>query len=101
MKQFVGKTITKTVPFMGETVEVKLLTVAEVKEFEVFSKEFNAKEKADQDQLELLKKVIKMAVIGADDLTDEDFGTFPIIELSELAENIMGVIAPAAKPGNV
>lgn len=97
MKHLVGKSITKTVDFMGENVEIKKLSVSEVLSVQSLVKK-SEKAKSEQAQISLLKDVIRIAVIDADGLTDEDFNTFPLGELTELSEKIMeysGLGAPA------
>jgi hypothetical protein len=88
MKSLVGKRITKNFEFMGSEVEVKKLTVSEVMKIQEFSKQ-TLKSKSDSAQLDLLKKVIRIAVVGADELTDEDFNEFPLEALTSLSNNIM------------
>ena len=100
MKQFVGKVHTSKVPFMDGEVEIKKLTVGDVKAIEAKTKEIQAREEEDQDQLEILRFVMRRSVVGAEDLTDEEFEGFPISELTSLSEKVMG-IAPAEKEGNV
>jgi hypothetical protein len=48
-----------------------------------------SKSKAEDSQTELLRGVIKIAVVGAEDLSNEEFSTFPIAALNELSENIL------------
>lgn len=95
MKQFVGKTQTRKAPFMDGEVEIRLLTVGDAKAIESKTKELEKKKgKSEMDQLELLRFVVRMAVVGADELSDEDFETFPIKELTKLSEAIMGTDVP-------
>ena len=90
MKEFVNKPMTRKVPFMDGEVEVKLLTVGDAKAIEVASKKINRKKEATtDDQMELLRLVIRLAVVGAEDISDEEFESFPITELSKLSETIM------------
>jgi hypothetical protein len=89
MKHLVGKVITKKVPFMGDEVEVRKMSVSEVMKIQELVKKAN-KSKAEDAQLGLLRDVIRLAVLGADEITDEDFNTFPIGELSELSNEILG-----------
>jgi hypothetical protein len=89
MKHLVGKVITKKVPFMGDEVEVRKMSVSEVMKIQELVKKAN-KSKAEDSQLGLLRDVIRLAVLGADEITDEDFNTFPIGELSELSNEILG-----------
>jgi hypothetical protein len=88
MKHLVGKNILKTVDFMGESVEIKKLSVSEVLKVQDLVRK-SEKSKANDAQIDLLKSVIKIAVVGADQLTDEDFNTFPLGELNVLSESIM------------
>lgn len=88
MKHLVGKVITKKVPFMGDEVEVRKMSVSEVMKIQELVKKAN-KSKAEDSQLGLLRDVIRLAVLGADEITDEDFNTFPIGELSELSNEIL------------
>jgi len=88
MKHLVGKKITKKFSFMGDEVEVRQLSVAEVLRVQEIVKK-TSKSKAEDAQTELLRSVIKIAVVGAEELTNEEFSTFPIAALNELSENIM------------
>jgi len=88
MKHLVGKVITKKVPFMGEEVSIRKLSVNEVLAVQEIVKKAQ-KAKGEEAQIMLLQDVIKVAVPEAQELTDEDFKTFPIGELSELTESIL------------
>lgn len=84
---------------MGDEVEVKKLTVGQVMELQVVINA--AAESTDEDaQLKLLCDIIKVAVVGADELTDEDFSTFPISELTSLSEHIMRLSGLGGNEGN-
>lgn len=96
IKGLVGKKMTKTVKFIGEDVKITKLSVAEVLDIQDRAKVSNE----DQESgFELLKKVIKMSVEGADELTDEDFNTFPMDELSKLSNEIMKFSGIAGEQG--
>lgn len=96
IKGLVGKKMTKTVKFIGEDVKITKLSVAEVLDIQDRAKISNE----DQESgFELLKKVIKMSVEGADELTDEDFNTFPMDELSKLSNEIMKFSGIAGEQG--
>ena len=90
MKHLVGKDITKKVPFMGEEVEVRSLTVGQAREIEAMTKKVNKLPEEKRDHLDLLRKVVRLAVVGADQLTDEELDSFPITELTNLSQAIMG-----------
>jgi hypothetical protein len=90
MKHLVGlKQKTVKVPFMEtETVEVKKLTVAQVKLFQ--SKLVESKDKEDEESgLRIQREVIRMAVVGAEELTDEELDAFPLDDLSKLVQKIL------------
>lgn len=95
MKKFVGKTQTKSVPFMDGKVEIKVLTVGDIRAIEAKSKEMKD---GEGDQLEILRFVLRLAVMEAEELTDEEFDGFPVQELTKLSEAIMGT--PSAAEGN-
>jgi hypothetical protein len=101
MKHLVGKKITKKVEFMDDTVEIKKLSVVEVRKVQEIVKK-NEKNKSEEAQLKLLQDVIKLAVPEAEDLTDDDFNTFPIGELAKLTDEIMvfSGLAGAQAEGN-
>lgn len=85
IKGLVGKRVSKTVKFMGEDVKISKLSVAEVLDIQEKAKG-NA---ADTDGLEILRTVIRSAVEDASELSDEDFASFPMDELSKLSNEIM------------
>ena len=92
MKQFIGKTQTRTVPFMDGELEIRTLTVGDAKTIEQKTKEVNKVKKGESvDQLALLRFVIRLAVVGAADMTDEELDGFPISALTKLSEAIMGM----------
>jgi hypothetical protein len=45
--------------------------------------------KDENSQIGLLRDVIRIAVIGAEEINDEDFDNFPIAELTELVDEIL------------
>lgn len=73
---------------MGDEVEVKKLTVGEILELQTVIAEVGDSEDAKK-QIGLLRDIIKVAVLGADELSDEDFDTFPIEELNKLSNKVM------------
>lgn len=88
MKHLVGKQITKKVPFMGDEVEVIKLSVGQVLEVQKILNK-SAKSKDENSQVELIRDVVKLAVVGANELSNEDFKSFPLAELNELSEAII------------
>jgi hypothetical protein len=90
MKQFLGKTQTRKVKFMDGEVKVKLLTVGDARAIEDATKTQIGLPEEKQDQLAILRFVMRLAVVGAEELTDEEFDQFPVTELTRLSEEIMG-----------
>lgn len=69
---------------MDDEVEIRKLSISEV--FEI-QKIINKKGKTDE--MEVLRALLKLAVVGAEDLTEEEFNSFPPGELNQLSEVIM------------
>jgi hypothetical protein len=89
MKKLLGKVKTITVPFMGdETVEVAQLTVAQVRDFQKDLEAAKADEGEDSG-LKIQRAILRMAVVGAKDLTDEELDSFPLVELTKLTQKIL------------
>ena len=92
MKTLSAKTLTKKVDFMGEKVEIRKMSYTQVKEVQALVVTQNEKVAAgasDDDAVSLLADILRIAVVGADELTAEEFENFPIIEMSELSEKVM------------
>jgi hypothetical protein len=99
IKGLVGRKMQKDTKFLAETIKISKLSVAEVMEIQAKAK---AAEEAQDDQsgMELLKLVIRAGVEGGMELTDDDFGGFPMDELSRVSQEIMkfsGIGAEAGK----
>lgn len=73
---------------MDDEVEVRKLSVSEVFKVQELVKK-QSKKSDDASQLGLLRDVIRLAVVGAESLSDEDFDQFPLGELSNLSNNIL------------
>lgn len=86
IKALVGKKMSKNVKFMGEEVKINKLSVDEVMAIQEQAK---GVEENSQDGFAVLRAVIRSSVEDAKELTDEDFATFPMDELSKLSEEIM------------
>lgn len=93
-----GKKVSKTVPFLGAHITINKLTVAEVKDVQDAAKVAddavkaalaNPDDDADVDQLGVLRAIVRAAVEGGTDLTDENFMEWPIEDISKLAKEIM------------
>lgn len=85
-KDLVGKKMTKPVKFMGEDIRISKLSVAEVMEIQEKAAQIGTNE---SEGFAVLKVVIRSAVEGAEDISDEDFSKFPMDELSTLSTAIM------------
>lgn len=86
MKHLIGKSMSKKIKFMGEDVTVRKLSVAQVMDIQEKSKSADNDENAS---MELLQYVISCAVDGAEELTRDDFQSFPIDELSRLSNEVL------------
>lgn len=86
IRGLVGRKMTQNTKFLGTDVVISKLSVSQVLEIQEAAK--TTTESEDQG-LELLRKVIRMAVEGAETLTNEDFNGFPMDELSKLSTAIM------------
>lgn len=86
IRSLIGKKLTKKVKFMGEDVSISKLSVAEVLEIQAKAKVIDPN---SNESIELLRSVIRMAVEGADTLSDDDFNNFPMDELSKLSNEVM------------
>ena len=86
IRNLIGRKMTKLVKFMGEDVKIFKLTVAEVLTIQEAAK---GSEEDDNKGFDVLKTVIRSAVEGASELTDEDFKGFPMDELSKVSNEIM------------
>ena len=86
MKALVGRKMSKKVTFMGEQVTISKLSVSEVMDIQEKAKTIND---SDSAGLDLLTTVIRSAVEGAGELSEEDFREFPMDELSKLSNEVM------------
>lgn len=74
---------------MGEQLVISKLTVSQVMEIQILTQANADRGDADEDGFEIMKSVIKMSVPEALELSDEDFDSFPVEELSTLTNEIM------------
>ena len=99
MKHLVGKKIIEKVGFMNDEVEVKKLTVSEVLHIQELIKK-TQNNKANYDDMALIKDVIRLAVVGSEEITDKEFNGFPVGELTELSSNILRIAGLGENLGN-
>jgi hypothetical protein len=98
MKHLIGKKMTTQCEFMGEKVTVKKLSVAEILKIQEATK----KQKAG-DEVGVLRLMIRLAVEGAEGLTDAELESFPLDELGKLGSEIVkfsGMNPEQADAGN-
>jgi hypothetical protein len=84
---------------MEDEVEIRKLSVNEVFQVQKLVTK-SSKSKSEDAQLGLLRDVIRMSVVDAADLTDEDYNTFPIAELSLLTEAVLEFSGIGQDQGN-
>lgn len=75
---------------MGDEVEVVKLTVGQILDIQKLIVAAGKSKKEDA-QLGLLRDIIRTAVVGAADISDEDFNGFPMSELNTLTEEILAL----------
>lgn len=85
MKNLVGRRMTKEVAFLGEAVTIQKLSVKEVKEIQELLKTVDL----ETEPLKLVQGVIRIGVVGAVELTDDDFDEFPPDELNNLVTEVL------------
>jgi hypothetical protein len=88
MKALVGKKVLKEVTFMGEPLKIQKLSLGDVTAIQELAKAAEAS-KDENASMNVMKLVVRSGAEGAADLTDEDFLTFALDDLSELSASIM------------
>lgn len=96
MKSLVGHKVRKEVPFMDGTILIQKLSLGNVTAIQDLAKAAE-ESKDEQASMNVMKLVIRSAAEGAADLTDEDFETFALDDLSELSAAIMDYSGVGAK----
>jgi hypothetical protein len=84
MKHLIGKKMSTQVDFMGEKVTVSKLSVAQILKIQEATK----KQKAG-DEVGVLRLMVRLAVEGASELSDDEFDSFPLEELGKLGAEIV------------
>jgi hypothetical protein len=97
MKHLIGKKQTKKVEFMGDKVEIRKLSINDV----MVVRDSIEAQKDGGDQMSVLRDVLRMAVVGAEEMTDEEFNDFPPSDLNELSELILQYCGLASGPEEV
>jgi len=84
-KALVSKRMLKKVTFMGEEVEIGKLSVRTVMEIQAKARVVDE----EDNGMAMLRMVIKAAIPESEELSDEDFESFPMDELGSLSNNIL------------
>lgn len=87
-KTLLGKKITKQHQFMGQNVTIQKLSVSQVLQIQEEAKKLSDAP-TEVDSFAMLKRVIQLGVPEAEVLSDEDFNSLPLEELSTLSAKIM------------
>lgn len=95
MKHLVGKTVTKTVEFMDDKVQIKQLSVKDVMELQEL-----LKDATETDSIDTIGVIIRAGVVGAEDMSDDDLQSFPVGELMALSQEIMAYCGLKAEAVN-
>jgi hypothetical protein len=86
IQNLIGKRMSKEVTFMGEKVKIHKMSTQQVMDIQEFAKVASDE---SNEGIEVLKKIIRNSVEGAEDLSDQDFMNFPMDELNNLTNEIM------------
>ena len=78
--------VTKTIKFLDQDLEIKQLSVKGVKDLQ---EALNQEDSSSLNALKTLGIIFKNTVVGAEDMTEEDFEKFPIKALTELSSEIL------------
>ena len=97
--RLVGKRQSKEVDFLDEKVTITKMLLSEVKAVQAKAKRPEGEAADEESGLDVLKLLIRTAVEGGDQLTDEDFEQFPMDELSALSNEIMRFAGVAVEQG--
>jgi hypothetical protein len=93
--KLVGKKMSQEVKFMGEKVKISKLSISQVEEIQELSKDLEANPDKGFD---VMKKVLRSAVEGGEELQDDDFKNFPMDEMASLTQAIMAFSGVSGKP---
>ena len=86
MKHLVSKAgRTVEVDFLGDKVEVRVLSTRQLKDFQSLAKKYSEGENPDDEtQLQLQNDFIRIAVVGAEEMTDDELESFAPSDIEEL-----------------
>lgn len=86
LKSLVGKKLPLAVQFMDMEVTINKLSVSDIMKIQAMSDNKDADETTQG--LETLLVIIRASLVGHEELTDEEFQSFPMSELTLLSEQI-------------
>jgi hypothetical protein len=98
IKNLAKQRISKATKFMNSDVTIYKLSVADIMGIQESAK--GGENMDDSEGFEVLRKIITAGVDGGDELTEEDFMSFPLEELSRLSNEIMkfsGIVGEKGK----
>ena len=93
IKDLLGtKPKTHPVKFMGANIEVMELSVAQVRDFQEGVRSLQSDNPDEEvDGTELQRDLIRMAVVDAEKLTDEEIDSFPMGDIIRLGNDIIRI----------
>ena len=89
IKNFVGKTMNKSVSFMGGQVNIHKLPLSAVSEVQLAAKALSDSPDDDEAGLRMLHLVVQRGAEGGAELSWEEFRQLPLDESNKLATAIM------------
>lgn len=89
IKGLVGRKVSQRVKFLDTEVSISKLNVSAVLEIQARSKAMQANTEDENAGMDVLRAVVRAGVEGGADLTDADFNTFPLDELTRLSNEIL------------
>lgn len=90
LKDLVDKKIKKSYEFMGQKIEITKLSVNQVFDIQEQVKEVQSREGgSERESLSLIRSVITMSVDEFGELSEDDFFSLPLDELTKLSDRIM------------
>jgi len=87
LRELINVRTTKTVPFLGQKIEINKLTLAECTEIQKLASEITPE--TPEKGFELLRHVITVGVPAASDFNEDDFNNFPMDDLNKLSDEVL------------
>lgn len=89
----VGKSNTRKTKFMGNDVEIRKLSISDVDQLRSKSEALNDESLTDERKEEIGRDImlttLRVGVVGATELTEENLATFPLDDINALTKEIM------------